>query len=135
MNQPNPTGRTRVIDRFYTAMHNGDAVALRETLGEDFVGRVSDGLPGGFGGTHAGPDRMLRDCWVPVHLAFKALPHPEECLHTTDGRVVVAGRYRGTAPATGEPFAAAFVHIFTLADGRIVELRQVTDTRRWPDVR
>lgn len=128
-------GRGDAIDQFYEAMHGGDAVALRETLADDFVGRVSDGLPGGFGGTHVGPDRMLEECWVPVHLTFRVLPHPEERLTTIDGRVVVTGEYRGTAPGTSESFAAAFVHVFTLADCRILELRQVTDTRRWPDAR
>lgn len=46
-------------------------------------------------------------------------------------RVTAVGTYRGTARATGEPVEAAFAHILTIRDGRISELRQITDTVRW----
>ena len=121
-----------VIDRFYQALHAGDVPALLATLADDFVAHVSDGLPGGYGGFYTGGEQMLRECWVPVHQRFKALPHPSGHRIADPGHAVVTGDYHGTAPGTDEPFVAAFVHIFRVAEGQIVELRQITDTRRWP---
>lgn len=125
------TSPTEVVRRFYAAMHRLDVPALLDTLGEDFVGHVAAGLPGGFGGTHHGPKAMLDDVWVPVHRSLQALPHPREYLPSGDDRVVVWGEYRGAV--AGEPFAAEFAHVLRIEGDRIVELRQITDTRRWPD--
>ncbi len=121
-----------IVNQFYEAMHSGDVAALVATLGDGFIGEVSEGLPGGNGGTHVGRDHMLRYCWAPVHRTFNALPRPGDRINADDGRVVVMGDYHGTSPRTREPFTAAFVHIFSFVDGRIAKLRQVTDTRRWP---
>ena len=121
------------VDCFYEAMRDGDPIRLLESLSEDFVGHVSQGLPGGHGGIHTGRDHMLRDCWIPIHQAFGARPQPADRLAAADGRVVVTGNYHGSSPASGKPFTAAFAHIFSLAEGRITELRQITDTRMWPE--
>ena len=75
---------------------------------------------------------MLVEVWVPVYRAFRALPHPADYLSAGGGRVVIHGEYRGSTPQ-GEPFAAEFAHILRIADGHVTELRQVTDTRRWPE--
>ena len=120
-----------VIRRFYQAMHTLDPAGLLETLADDFVGHVSEGLPGGFGGTYVGADRMLRECWGPVHQRFGVLPHPREILTTHQGQVVAVGEYRGTVPRTGRRIVAAFAHVFRMRADRIVELRQITDTAQW----
>jgi uncharacterized protein len=75
---------------------------------------------------------MLDKVWVPVHRTSGAMPYPADLLAVDDGRVVAIGEYRGRTPA-GEPFAATFAHVFRFTDGRIVELRQITDTRSWID--
>lgn len=115
----------------YDAMHRLDVPAIVEVLAPDFVGHVSPGLPGGFGGRHQGAQAMVDEVWVPVYRAFQALPHPAEFMTAAPDRVVVVGEYRGQVPEFG-PFTADFVHILRVADGRITELRQFTDTRRWP---
>jgi ketosteroid isomerase-like protein len=104
---------------------------LLATLSEDFVGHVSAGLPGGLGGTYVGGENMLRDCWVPVHRQFGALPHPSRYIVAEPDHVIVVGEYRGTPPATRRPFAATFAHVFRLVAGLVVELRQITDTQQW----
>ena len=122
---------TDVVRRFYDAMHRLDVDALLDTLTADFVGHVSAGLPGGFGGTHRGARTMFDEVWLPVYRRFRVLPHPTEYLPVGDDRVVVIGDYRGSADS-GKSFTAAFAHDLRLADGRIAELRQITDTRAWP---
>jgi 2-(1,2-epoxy-1,2-dihydrophenyl)acetyl-CoA isomerase len=124
---------TDVVRRFYDAMHRLDVDALLDTLADDFVGHVSAGLPGGFGGTHRGARTMFDQVWLPVYRTFRCLPHPTEYLTVDDGRVVVIGEYRGPA-GDREGFTAEFAHVWRLAGGRITGLRQITDTRAWPDV-
>jgi ketosteroid isomerase-like protein len=45
----------------------------------------------------------------------------------------VIGNYVGQPLGSEEPMTAAFVHVLAFRDGRIVELRQVTDSQRWSD--
>jgi ketosteroid isomerase-like protein len=45
--------------------------------------------------------------------------------------VVVEGRYKGTAKATGAPIDAQFVHVWELHDGKVVRFQQYTDTLQW----
>lgn len=120
------------VGTFYEAIRARDVARLLATLHAEFVGQISEGLPGGHGGMHRGPEAMLRDCWLPIATAFDAVPYPADRIATVDGRTVVTGVYRGTSPSSGEGFTAAFAHIFSLRSGRIVHLQQVTDTRMWP---
>ncbi len=120
------------VGTFYDAIRTRDAARLLATLDDEFVGQISEGLPGGCGGIHRGPEAMMRDCWAPIAMAFDATPHPADRMETVDGRTVVTGVYRGTSPSSDEGFSATFVHIFSLRSGRIVHLLQVTDTRMWP---
>lgn len=118
------------IARFYDAMWRADAAALVETLADDFVGHVSEGIPA-IGGRHHGADAMLRNAWIPAYTTYGVTPRPEEVLTTGADRVVVLGNYEGTLPGRGQPFTAAFAHVIRLRGDRISELRQITDSGRW----
>jgi uncharacterized protein len=122
-----------VVRRFYEAMRTLDTTALLDTLAEDFTGHVSPGFPRGLGRTYHGRERMLRDCWIPVYQTFAALPQPHQMLDAPPDHVAVTGDYEGAPPASGRRFSAAFAHVFRIADGRIAELRQITDTARWAE--
>ena len=45
-----------------------------------------------------------------------------------DGRLLVLGRYVGSGRATGTPLDAAFVHLWSAADGRLTAVWQLTDS-------
>jgi ketosteroid isomerase-like protein len=120
-----------LVHRFYDAMHAGDVAGLLATLAPDFVGHVSEGIPGGYGGTHVGGEHMLRDCWAPIHRTFGALPYPSRYLVAEPGHVIVTGEYRGTPSATRRQFTAAFAHVHRLDENKIAELHQITDTCQW----
>lgn len=116
----------------YAALGNGDAAALDEVLAPDFVGHVAAGMPVG-GGVHRGPEAMRRDGWWAMGREFAVLARPDEFIACVDGRLLVTGRYRGTRRADGHEVDAAFTHLWTARDDRLVELHHVTDTRRWAD--
>ena len=89
------------------------------------------GMPGGVGGTHAGPAAMLTEVWTPIARRFAARPVPERFLSCDGGEMLVLGHYRGQPPGSGHPFVAPFAHELAFRDGRIAELRQITDTQQW----
>lgn len=126
-----PDDAQAIAEKLYDALNGHDPRGILEALRPDFVGFVSAGMPCGVGGRHDGAEAMLRDCWGVVFGAFDIALEVEERLSVGADRVVFCGRYVGTERATGRPVDAAFAHIVRVEAGRIVELRQVTDTARW----
>jgi ketosteroid isomerase-like protein len=125
---------------FYEALARSDAEALLELLHPDFEGEVTAGLPRGFGGTYQGPQAQLADCWARVAAVLDARPEPSELLIAERGTIVALGSYIGRARETGKHLDAAFAHVLRFRNGRMVSLRQITDSQRWvealePDTR
>lgn len=136
MSGPEPTdvpttGPEAVARRLYAALAAGDRDALAAVLDPAFHGRTAEGLPLGLGGDHDGPDAMRRDVWGRIARHFDARAEPERYLPAGDGRLLVTGRYRGTARVSGRTLDAAFAHLLDIADGRITRLEQFTDTAHW----
>jgi 2-(1,2-epoxy-1,2-dihydrophenyl)acetyl-CoA isomerase len=119
------------VRELYAAMAAHDGRAIRAALHPEFVGEVTDGMPLGAGGVHAGPDAMLAEVWGPVFVHFDVAVEPQECLPAGPDAAVVIGRYRGSGRATGTRLDAAFAHVFELRDGRVARLRQFTDSAAW----
>ena len=55
---------------------------------------------------------------------------PEDFFNDGD-TVIVRGRVRAKAKATGKSLDAPFVHVFTIKDGRIAKLTNHHDTALW----
>jgi 2-(1,2-epoxy-1,2-dihydrophenyl)acetyl-CoA isomerase len=117
--------------RLYDAFAAHDAKALLRALAPGFRGVVSTGMPNGLGGTYDGAEPMLRDCWATVFALFDVKPLPDEYLQVDPDRMVVIGRYVGTARRNGRRLSAAFAHILRFTDGQVTELVQITDTACW----
>jgi 2-(1,2-epoxy-1,2-dihydrophenyl)acetyl-CoA isomerase len=118
--------------QLYRALAAGDRDALMTLLHPDFVGQVTDGLPLDMGGRHDGPEAMRRDVWWTIGRHYKVEVRPEEFRLLDDGRLFVAGHYRGEGRASGRRLDAAFIHVIGFAaDGRIGSLKQLTDSAVW----
>lgn len=129
-----PDENLHAVRRLYAALQAHDAGALLDALTPGFRGIVADGMPNDLGGTYEGAQTMLRECWARVFAVFDFRAVPAEYLVASADRVIVLGRYEGTARSTGRPLSAAFAHILRIAaDGRVSELTQITDTARWRD--
>jgi ketosteroid isomerase-like protein len=82
-------------------------------------------------GTHRGPQAVLegvlatvpRD-WAEFNLS------PEQFLDAGD-HVVVTGRLRAKAKATGRSMDAPFAHVFFLRHGRVARMVNYHDTAQW----
>ena len=118
--------------QLYAALDAGDRPALSTLLHPKFVGHATDGLPLGMGGRHEGPEAMQRDLWWTIGRHYKVEAQPEEFRILDDGRLFVAGHYRGEGRKSGRRLDAAFIHLIDFADdGRIVSLHQLTDSAAW----
>jgi 2-(1,2-epoxy-1,2-dihydrophenyl)acetyl-CoA isomerase len=116
----------------YRALAAGDRAALSTLLHPEFVGHATDGLPLDMGGRHDGPEAMQRDLWWTIGRHYRVEAQPEEFRLLDDGRLFVAGHYRGEGRASRRRLDAAFIHLIAFADdGRIVSLHQLTDSAAW----
>jgi ketosteroid isomerase-like protein len=122
---------TVVAQRFYDAIARSDAEGLFALLTDDFVGTVSAGMPHDVGGVHAGPQDMIAGVWGRIDALYDVNVDPGEYLVVDDEKVVVIGRYRGSARDGGTAVNAAFAHVITTRGGRMAALHQITDTARW----
>ena len=120
-----------LVRSLYAALADWDKERLRELLDPSFEAELPEGMPVGAGGRRIGAEAMIRDTWRPLGRTYAMRPEPTEWIACDGGRLLVLGRYRGHARATGLPVDAAFAHLWTARDGRLVGLRHVTDTALW----
>jgi len=126
--------KVSTAQQLYRALAAGDREALSTLLHPGFVGHATDGLPLNMGGRHDGPEAMRRDLWWTIGRHYKVEAQPEDYGVLDDGRLFVAGHYRGEGRASGRRLDAAFIHLIGFAaDGRIASLRQLTDSAAWVD--
>jgi uncharacterized protein len=125
------SGPVAIAQRLYDAFAHADGQALIDLLTDDFVGRVSAGMPHDVGGDHEGPAEMVAGVWGRIASLYDMHVDPVEYLPVDDERVVVLGRYWGPARDGGSSVDAVFAHIITTRDDRVASLQQITDTARW----
>jgi uncharacterized protein len=123
----------RLADRLYRALAEGDVETLVELLAEDFEGDLSPGLPNGLGAARfSGRDAMLTEGWGRISRMVDLAPVLEE-VRASATEIVGRGRYVGRVRANHALLEARFAHFWTVRDGRIGGVFQVTDTGAWRD--
>jgi 2-(1,2-epoxy-1,2-dihydrophenyl)acetyl-CoA isomerase len=116
----------------YRALAAGDRETLAKLLHPAFIGHATAGLPLGVGGEHVGPDAMRHEVWWQLGRHYDVQAYPDEFHNLDDGRLLVAGHYRGEARRSGKRLDAAFHHVIGFGDdGRITSLDQLTDSAAW----
>jgi 2-(1,2-epoxy-1,2-dihydrophenyl)acetyl-CoA isomerase len=124
--------KVSTAQRLYRALAAGDRAGLGSLLHPDFVGHATEGLPLDMGGEHAGPEEMQRKLWWRIGRYYRVESQIDDMHALGDGRLFVAGHYRGEARGSGNKLDAAFVHVIGFADdGRISSLDQLTDSAAW----
>jgi ketosteroid isomerase-like protein len=115
------------VQTFYAGAAAGDLERIRSILAPELAWRQTPGFPNAQ--TFRSPDEVLSGVFGRLHEewdGFKGVP--EEFIDGGE-RIVVLGTYSGTSRATGRSFEAPFAHVFTVADGAIVEMRQYADSK------
>jgi ketosteroid isomerase-like protein len=132
------TGRTTpsitdLVTALYPALVKGDRDGLSRLIDPDFEGTLTEGLPCGVGGVHRGREDMIEHAWWALGRLFRLHVEPAQWMVCPDGRLLVIGRYVGTARESGAPLDAAFVHLWSAADGRLTAVWQLTDSALFVD--
>lgn len=124
MTSPN----VQTIERLYDDFGRGDIPAVLGRLDPRVEWIVMDGSP--YPGTYTGPDAVLNGIFMRLGTEWEGFGvEPHEYLDAGE-HVVALGRYNGSYRTTGRSMSAAFAHVWTLRDGRVVRFRQYFDTRK-----
>jgi uncharacterized protein len=115
----------QALRRIYAAINRRDVEELASDVAHDIEWNLPEWVP--WGGTRHGPDgiRAFADTFSD-HIDGN-WADPDDFLLTED-RVVVIGRLRGQARATGQEFEVEFAHVWTFTDGVASRLRGYYDT-------
>jgi ketosteroid isomerase-like protein len=120
-----------LVAAMYPALAIGDAATIRELIDPGFVGEIAEGMPLGLGGLREGADEMLERGWWAIGRVFRVRAEPREWIPCADGRLLVRGRYLGSARSTGAALDAEFTHVWSAREGRLTRICQLTDTALW----
>ena len=117
-----------VIEQLYEAFGRGEIPAVLAMFDPAIEWTSAEGAP--YPGTFVGPQAVLDGVFMRLGTEWEGFR--ADATEFIDGgdQVVAPGRYRGTYRATGRSRSAAFAHVCTLHDGRIVRFRQYLDSRK-----
>lgn len=121
------SGDRAVVERLYAALAAGDRAGIDAVVADDLVAHLTPGLPFGIGGEHRGAADQIENGWFAIGCHWRVRAVPESWSAGHDGRLLVRGRYVGVGRRSGLPLDTAFHHLWTVREGRIVELEQWTD--------
>jgi uncharacterized protein len=119
-----------VVHRFYALLAKGDLPGALGLLDPAIERTEAERTPY-FSGLMRGVDAVVAGLFEPLGRDFDNFSTvPDEFI--TDGeRVVSIGRYSGIMKSTGRTMSAPFVHVWTVADGRLRRFVQYTDSAAW----
>ncbi|ARV57741.1 ketosteroid isomerase [Nostocales cyanobacterium HT-58-2] len=115
-----------IIQQLYQAFGDRDTTTLLRLFDPQIEWIQNEGFPGG--GRYLGSDAVLNNVFAKFRLEWeKWQAIVDEWLDTGD-TIVALGKYHGVYRLTGKTTIAAFAHVYTLRDGRIIRYKQYTDT-------
>ncbi len=117
------------VRRFYDALGRGDVPAVLSVLDAQVEWTEAERFPY-YGGTWHGPQAVLDNLFVPLARDWDGFSATAADFVAQGDRVVALGQYTGTYKRTGRSFTAAFAHIWTVHDEKIVGFAMHTDTAK-----
>lgn len=113
----------------YAAFAVGDMASVQALLAPELVWHEAETLP--YGGVHHGPEAVMQQVFAAIGQDWS--DYAAEPLQFIDGgdHIIVLGEYRGIHNVSGGRLKTPFAHIWHMADGRLVEFHQFTDTAAW----
>ena len=113
------------LQRIYRALSLWDVEELVSDLAHDIELSQPDTLP--WGGTRHGHEGVRAFASISQDHVDGRWADPDDFLDAGD-RMVVLGRMRGRAKASGREYEVGFVHVWTMTDGVASRLRAYFDT-------
>jgi uncharacterized protein len=113
------------LRRIYQAISRWDVEELVSDLAHDIEWSLPDTLP--WGGTRHGHEGVRAFVSVSNDHVEGRWADPDDFLDAGD-RLIVLGRMRGRAKASGRDYEVEFVHVWTMTDGMASRVRAFFDT-------
>jgi ketosteroid isomerase-like protein len=124
----------QLAEQVYAALAKGDRERLLELLAADFEAEFATGMPVvDTSGEIRSAEAMIEKAWWALGREFRIRIEPSAWIPCGGGRLLVIGRYIGSARSTGREFEANLVHLWSARDGRLTHLWHLTDTARWAE--
>ena len=117
-----------IMKQAYTAFGDGAIEAVVGLMDPDIEWNEAEHSLWHQPGGHHGPGEVLSNVFARIGDDFDVFEVVPETFHDAGEKIVVEGRYRATAKATGEPLDAQVCHVWTIRNGRIVAFQQYVDT-------
>jgi len=119
--------RLDVIRSIYDAFGTGNMDRVAALIA-DADWEEAEGMP--YGGRYKGADQVFQNVFSRIVEDVENFSaRPDEILAVGDDRVLGLGRYRGTG-RSGD-LNAAFTHLWTVKDGKILKFVQYADTHKY----
>jgi ketosteroid isomerase-like protein len=120
-----------IVRGAYDAFGRGDIPAVLGLMDPDVEWVESDAEAIPTRGTHTGPENVARNVFATVPDSWAEFAIVPEDFFADGKTVIVRGRVRAVAKDSGRSMDAPFVHVFTIADGKIRRLTNHHDTAVW----
>lgn len=128
------TSNPQIVRSVYDSFARGDVSAVLAALDTDVVWTSAEGNPYADRSPYRGPQAIAEGIFRRIGSEWSSFAvDPQEFIDGGE-TVVVLGRYSGTYKATARPVDAQFVHVWTLRNGKIVQMRQYIDTAQFQRV-
>lgn len=125
---------TAPIETLYRGFAAGDIAGAVSGFAPDITWNEAENLKYADGNPYVGADAVIQGVFARIGGEWDGFTATPETWIPGGDRVAVLGRYGGVHKDTGKTLDAPFVHVFTVADGRITGFRQFTDTAHWQAV-
>jgi ketosteroid isomerase-like protein len=118
------------IKGLYEAFAAGDVPRVLGSMSEDIEWWEAEGNPWYPGRAFVGPQQVIDGVFARIGAEIEGFEVVPERFLADGDEVVMIGRYRGKATATGKLLDAQALHIWTTKDGKVGRFQQFVDTRQ-----
>ena len=120
-----------IVRSAYEAFGRGDIPAVLAVMDPDveWVESEAEAIP--TRGTHIGPQAIAENVFGTVPRDWQEFAIVPEDFFADGNTVIVRGRVRAVAKDSGRSMDAPYVHVFTIADGKLLRMTNHHDTAVW----
>jgi ketosteroid isomerase-like protein len=120
-----------IVRSAYEAFGRGDIPAVLAVMDPDveWVESEAEAIP--TRGTHIGPQAIAENVFGTVPRDWQEFAIVPEDFFAAGNTVIVRGRVRAVAKDSGRSMDVPYVHVFTIADGKLRRMTNHHDTAVW----
>ena len=118
----------QIVEAVYAALADGDLPIVLARLGDSVAWHEAPGMPYEGPAPYRGAQDVAEHVLARITADIDQLALTNREVIGLGATVACLGTYTGTARRSGRRLDLPYLHVWTVADGRITEFRQYTDT-------